>query len=43
MTKGKNIEIAEPSTPVEILGINGASNAGDDFVVLNRKRSKKFS
>ena len=42
--QGKNIDIAEPSTPVEILGINGASNAGDDFIVLSfRKRGKKFS
>ena len=41
--QGQNINIAEPSTPVEILGINGASNAGDDFIVIKfRKRGKKF-
>ncbi len=39
--KGKNIEIADPSTPVEILGINGASNAGDDFIVLHTEKEAK--
>ncbi len=39
--QGKNIEVAEPSTPVEILGINGASNAGDDFVVLSSEKEAK--
>ncbi len=38
---GKNIEVAEPSTPIEILGINGASNAGDDFVVLSSEKEAK--
>ena len=33
--KGKNINEALPSTPVEILGINGAAKAGDDFIVLD--------
>jgi translation initiation factor IF-2 len=32
--KGKNINEALPSTPVEILGINGAAKAGDDFIVF---------
>ena len=42
--KGKNIEEASPSTPVEILGINGASKAGDDFIVLdNEKEAKTLS
>ena len=42
--QGKNIDIAKPSTPVEILGINGASNAGDDFVVLiSEKEAKNLS
>ncbi len=42
--KGKNIEEAPPSTPVEILGINGASKAGDDFIVLdNEKEAKTLS
>ena len=41
--QGKNIDIAEPSTPVEIIGINGASKAGDDFIVLlNEKEAKNL-
>ncbi len=39
--KGQSISLAEPSTPVEILGINGASNAGDDFVVLSSEKEAK--
>jgi len=42
--KGKNIDEALPSTPVEILGINGAARAGDDFIVLdNEKEAKTLS
>ena len=42
--KGKNIEEASPSTPVEILGINGAAKSGDDFIVLdNEKEAKTLS
>ncbi len=42
--KGKNIDEALPSDPVEILGINGAARAGDDFVVLdNEKEAKTLS
>jgi translation initiation factor IF-2 len=42
--KGKNINEAFPSTPVEILGINGAAKAGDDFIVLdNEKEAKTLS
>ena len=42
--KGKNINEASPSTPVEILGINGAAKAGDDFIVLdNEKEAKTLS
>ena len=42
--KGKNISDAPPSTPVEILGVNGASKAGDDFIVLdNEKEAKSLS
>ena len=39
--KGKNINEAPPSTPVEILGINGASKSGDDFVVLESEKEAK--
>ncbi len=39
--KGQNINEALPSTPVEILGINGAAKAGDDFVVLDTEKEAK--
>ena len=39
--KGKNISEASPSTPIEILGINGAAKAGDDFVVLDTEKEAK--
>ena len=39
--KGININEAYPSTPVEILGINGAAKAGDDFIVLNDEKEAK--
>ncbi len=42
--KGANIDQATPSTPVEILGINGAAKSGDDFIVLdNEKEAKNLS
>jgi translation initiation factor IF-2 len=42
--KGENINNALPSTPVEILGINGAAKSGDDFIVLdNEKEAKTLS
>tara|TARA_A100001011_G_scaffold293409_1_gene305265 strand:- start:408 stop:2624 length:2217 start_codon:yes stop_codon:yes gene_type:complete len=41
--QGKNIEIAKPATPVEIIGINGAAKSGDDFIVLpNEKEAKSL-
>ena len=40
--KGKNINEASPSTPVEILGINGAAKAGDDFIVLDNEKEAKI-
>ncbi len=39
--KGQSIDLASPSTPVEILGINGASKAGDDFIVLETEKEAK--
>ncbi len=39
--KGQNINEASPSTPVEILGINGAAKAGDDFIVLDTEKEAK--
>ncbi len=38
---GENISFAEPATPVEILGINGAARAGDDFIVLSSEKEAK--
>ena len=40
--KGKNVAEASPSTPVEILGINGAAKAGDDFIVLDNEKEAKI-
>ena len=39
--QGKQIDIAEPSTPIEILGINGAAKSGDDFIVLKSEKEAK--
>ncbi|MDC1126853.1 translation initiation factor IF-2 [Candidatus Pelagibacter sp.] len=39
--KGKNINEAPPSAPVEILGINGAAKSGDDFIVVNNEKEAK--
>ena len=38
---GKNIEEALPASPVEVLGISGASKAGDDFLVLDNEKEAK--
>tara|TARA_B100000700_G_scaffold198370_1_gene218205 strand:- start:294 stop:2513 length:2220 start_codon:yes stop_codon:yes gene_type:complete len=40
--KSQNIDEAPPSTPVEILGINGAAKAGDDFIVLDTEKEAKI-
>lgn len=40
---GQRVEIAEPSTPVEITGFNGVPDAGDDFfVVESDAKAKQF-
>ena len=39
--KGENVLEAIPSTPVEILGINGAAKSGDDFIVLDSEKEAK--
>jgi len=39
--KGDSLNEALPSTPVEILGINGASKSGDDFIVLGSEKEAK--
>tara|TARA_B100001057_G_scaffold449819_1_gene491362 strand:- start:2474 stop:4648 length:2175 start_codon:yes stop_codon:yes gene_type:complete len=38
---GKQIDDALPSTPVEVLGINGAAKSGDDFLVLDTEKEAK--
>ena len=38
---GKQINEAFPSTPIEVLGINGAAKSGDDFLVLNTEKEAK--
>jgi len=40
--QGLNIEEANPSTPVEVLGINGAAKAGDDFIGLENEKEAKL-
>ena len=38
---GKNVDEASPASPVEVLGINGASKSGDDFLVLDNEKEAK--
>ncbi|MEK9966884.1 MAG: translation initiation factor IF-2, partial [Rhodospirillaceae bacterium] len=33
--RGENVDAAEPSAPVEVLGLNGAPQAGDEFAVVD--------
>jgi translation initiation factor IF-2 len=41
---GKTIDKAGPSIPVEILGLSGTPNAGDDFVVVSdEKRAREVA
>ena len=39
---GNTLEIAAPSTPVSILGLDGAPQAGDPFKVLNDEKEAKL-
>jgi translation initiation factor IF-2 len=39
--KGKNIVIAAPSMPVEILGLDSAPNAGDQFFVVKEEKQAR--
>ncbi|WP_299669540.1 translation initiation factor IF-2 [uncultured Polaribacter sp.] len=39
--KGNNLQKAGPSTPVSILGLDGAPQAGDKFVVFDDEREAK--
>jgi len=38
---GSNVKVAGPSTPVEILGLSGTPNAGDDFIVVTSERAAR--
>ena len=39
--EGKNVDLALPSTPVEILGMNKSALAGDDFIVVDSEEKAK--
>ena len=39
--RGNNVEVAGPSTPVSILGLSGAPQAGDNFNVMLDEREAK--
>ena len=39
--RGKTIKVAGPSTPISILGLDGAPQAGDNFRVLEDEREAK--
>ena len=39
--RGNNVEEAGPSTPVSILGLDGAPQAGDKFNVFEDEREAK--
>jgi translation initiation factor IF-2 len=39
--QGQNIDLALPSTPVEILGMNNSALAGDDFAVVDSEEKAK--
>jgi len=39
--KGDQLEEAKPSMPVEIIGLSGVSQAGDDFLVLENEAKAK--
>jgi translation initiation factor IF-2 len=34
---GQNVEIAIPGQPIEVLGLNGAPNSGDSFIVVDEE------
>lgn len=38
---GQNIDLALPSTPIEILGLNGLPNSGDQFDVMKSEKDAK--
>ncbi|MBF0268428.1 MAG: translation initiation factor IF-2 [Alphaproteobacteria bacterium] len=41
---GKKIDVAGPAAPVEVLGLNGVPQAGDDFIVVeNENRAREVA
>ncbi|TAN48877.1 MAG: translation initiation factor IF-2, partial [Rhodospirillales bacterium] len=41
---GKKIDVAGPASPVEVLGLNGVPQAGDDFIVVeNENRAREVA
>ena len=38
---GKNIKIAGPSIPVEVIGLSDVPNAGDEFIVINDEKKAR--
>jgi translation initiation factor IF-2 len=42
--KGKHVHEAGPAQPIEVLGLNGTPNAGDDFIVVSSEaRAREVS
>ena len=39
--KGRRVQEAKPSTPVEITGLNGTPQAGDRFVVFKDEKTAR--
>lgn len=39
--KGKHVKVAGPSTPIEIIGLDSAPVAGDDFIVVKDEKTAK--
>jgi translation initiation factor IF-2 len=39
---GRRIDSAGPSTPVEVFGLNGVADAGDEFIVLEDEKNAKL-
>ncbi len=39
--EGQNVDLALPSTPIEILGMSKSASAGDDFVVVDSEEKAK--